>query len=344
MLKSKYILAFLCSMMFCMLFACSEGETEEEVEKEEEEIGIQTKDSKTKKNNQENDKYNIDSNIDFEITDDNGNGIYEIGEELLFELRGAVGLTNPESFEWEFGDGGDGRGDSVKYQYPEKGKYLVSLFLDDKIVQEKVLKVRQIIKPSPRDTLVKIFGPVEGYVNTDLVFRAHGTGVGEWSWEFGEEPGLISSENTAQVVHKYRDEGIYTIKVTTNLSEYPVKHQIKILPQFEVIQEVTDTIDTLQLYADDIKKHLQAIADAPIYDSNTFFSEKNYIVEKYICDLEELVVVINSSTYNDFLSYCQGIHHLYSKADESLSIQEVVIDTTECITRIEVTEVPAGGF
>ncbi|MNR63215.1 hypothetical protein D3C85_1854490 [compost metagenome] len=57
---------------------------------------------------------------------------------------------------------------------------------------------------------------------------------------------------------------------------------------------------------------------------------------KYICnDLSDVVVVVNEEKYNDFLSYCQGLHYLDGN---STIIQEVKLDTIKCFKQINVTQ------
>lgn len=282
------------------------------------------------------------SNIDFEVVDKNYNGLFEMEEPLIFELRGAINSINTDNILWKFGNGDTDTLLSPIYSYDKEAKYLVSLYVDDIVVREKILTIHETIPSRDIDTVVTIYGPAEGYINQDIVFRAHGTGVTEWYWEFGEVPGLVSTESSAQVVHRYLEEGRYKVKVTTDLSEYPTFHNIEIFDGFVLKVDLEEPVDTVQICQDDIKEHLQIIADASISDYGTYKREMEYISDNYICDLKELVVVINGSRYNDFRSYCQGIHHLDSKDDENVIIQEVIIDTIKCMTRLEVSQIKAS--
>ena len=304
------------------------------------ESGGEPEEEDTKKKKKE-DPYK-NSTIDFEVVDKNYNGLFEMEEPLIFELRGAINSINTDNILWKFGNGDTDTLLSPIYSYDKEAKYLVSLYIDDQVVREKILTIHETIPSRDLDTVVTIYGPSEGYIDQDIVFRAHGTGITEWYWEFGEIPGLVSTESSAQVVHRYLKEGRYKVKVTTDLSEYPTFHNIEVFDGFVLKVDLEEPVDTLQICQDDIKEHLQIIADASISDYGTYKREMEYIADNYICDLKKLVVVINGSRYNDFRSYCQGIHHLDSKDDENILIQEVVIDTIKCMTRLEVSQIKAS--
>lgn len=329
MLQSKYILNVFAVLFFCFLFACNKDKDKEKGEDGDGDIELIGHPKAPPKKG----KF---SSVDFEILDQNGNELFEVGEELVFNIRMALGNTQSKNFEWQFGDGKTGIGRNPIHIYEEIGRYLVTLKLNKEIAVEKIIDIQKLNKPQAMDSIVQIYGPKEGIVGQELVFRAHGTGVSDWIWEFGDPPGLISSEAEAQVVHKYEESGEYLIKVTSNLSKYPVIHKIVIFPVFEPLEEV----DLFALYGEDIRVHLQKIADAPNSDFLTFDREKRYILDKYICNVDNVVMVINGSRYKDFISYCLGIHHLYSKDNESLLIEEVIIDTIACVQKMEVTETP----
>lgn len=368
-LKHIYLICLVLGLFF--LVACNKDK--ESPEQKEEETVVVSDNSKTKTNK----KKSAFSSFDFEVLDANSNRILELGENLEFKVKRALGVSDPNKFKWQFGDGGEGFGPNVLHKYKEEGNYMVTLLLEDgveieeeelsdlegytdeqidsikllrekegkkkkksyKVVLDKIIEVKNIIKPSPLDSVVRIFGPSEGFVGEELVFRALGTGVKKWYWEFGEREGLVSSEAGGQVVHKYLEPGDYTIRVNTNLSEYPSKHNITIFSLFEpLLQDTTEAVDSIALFQNDIKEHLQKIADAKISDIGTFKKNMDYILDKYICHIDSIVVITNGSRYNDFVSYCQGIHHLDSEFDKTVTVQEVIIDTV-CVKKMEVSQV-----
>ena len=99
------------------------------------------------------------------------------------------------------------------------------------------------------------------------------------------------------------------------------------------------TVDSLVLVQNDIKKHLQAIADAKVSQKSVYYEHTNYIRNKYFCiDADQVVVVINDEKYNDFNGYCQGLHFLESNRKKRVSIDDVKIDDLNCVKSIHVTQ------
>ena len=102
-----------------------------------------------------------------------------------------------------------------------------------------------------------------------------------WTHGYGnlEKAGTVDAYEQ-QVVYSYDIPGEYTISLQTNTTKYPVKHRITILPRFEKAEELV-TVDSLVLVQNDIKKHLQAIADAKVSQKSVYYEHTNYIRNKY---------------------------------------------------------------
>lgn len=176
----------------------------------------------------------------------------------------------------------------------------------------------------------------EGYQGEELVFAAEGYGMNSWQWEFGES-GTVDAYDQ-QVVYTYENPGEYTIKLQTNTTQYPVKHHIIILPRFEKAEEII-TVDSLVLAQDDIRKHLQAIADTRVSQHSVYYEHYNYIRNKYFCiPADRVAVVVNGEKYNDFTGYCQGLHFLESNTKRRVRIDEVLIDKLHCVSTIQITQ------
>lgn len=277
-------------------------------------------------------------NVDFFITDTNSDYQYEVGEPLTFKL--ADSTMRDRDIMWHFGNGDTIRGkDSVQYTYAEEGKYMVTLIIDGKYPVDKFIDVVKADKKGPLDSLVQINGPELGYIGEELVFSSYGPGVESWFWEFGETGNVDAYEG--QVVYVYRDTGIYTVKLKTNISEYPVEHRIKVLSLFEAIDE-SDPVDSLELLHNDIKRRFQAIANASIGDKSVFYDNIKYLERTYTCgNGESVVIVVNGNKYNDLYSYCQGLHSLEGRGRRTLNIDEIVKVTkgvNGCINKIEVSQ------
>lgn len=277
-------------------------------------------------------------NVDFLIEDTNSDYQYEVGEKLTFTLSDST--MRDRSIVWYFGNGDTIQGkESVDYIYAEEGKYMVTLELDSKYKEHKYIDVVKANKKGYRDSLVQINGPELGYLGEELIFSSYGPGIESWFWEFGETGNIDAYEG--QVVYVYRDTGVYTVTLKTNVSAYPIKHKIKILSLFEAIDE-SDPVDSLQLIHDDIRRRLQAIANGSIDNKSSFYDNVKYLERVYTCGKgETVVIVVNGNKYNDLYSYCQGLHSLEGRGKRTLSIDQIEKVTRGeggCVNKIEVSQ------
>lgn len=276
-------------------------------------------------------------NVEFQIEDNNSDYQYEVGEKLTFTLSDSN--MRDRSIVWYFGNGDTLQNKaSVKYRFREAGKYMVTLELDSKYKTSKFIDIVQTSIKRPEDSLVKINGPEIGYIGEELIFSSYGPGMESWFWEFGETGNIDAYEG--QVVYVYREPGVYTVRLKTNISEYPVDHKIEILSLFEAIDE-SDPVDSLGLIHNDIRKRLQAIANGSVDNKSSFYDNVKYLEKAYTCGKGEVVVVVvNGKKYNDFYSYCQGLHTLEGRGRRTLNIDDVKVNILDngCINRIEVSQ------
>lgn len=132
-------------------------------------------------------------------------------------------------------------------------------------------------------------------------------------------------------LYAYTEPGIYEVLLTTENTQYPVRHTIEILPQYTE----NDSTDVLVIIGNDIREHLQAIVDGKPF--NTHY---NYILKKYLCGNPDIAVTVNNSKKNDFYSYCQGLKII---ARRKTLIDEVFVDmgdnlSNECVMQLMVTQ------
>ncbi|OEK09813.1 hypothetical protein A8C32_09895 [Flavivirga aquatica] len=273
-------------------------------------------------------------NLDFLISDQNNNFQLEEGENLEFRISDTTAFENAKML-WEFGNGDSiVKSNKVNYRYKKKGKYLVTLKIDDKFEVPKYIDVIGVNRNRAIDSVPKIHAVERGYVNEQLVFLTNTPGIKTWYWEFGETGTVDAYES--QVVYTYKKPGHYVVKLKTDQSRFAVYHKIEILPLFNPI--TTEPTDSLQIVANDIKTRLQAIADASVRSSNTYYKNLRHIEKQYKCEDEEMVIVVNGDKYNDLYSYCQGLHYLDGKGSKTILINEVVVDTIRCIKKVNVTQ------
>ncbi|WP_194765658.1 PKD domain-containing protein [Tamlana sp. I1] len=276
------------------------------------------------------------SNLDFTIADFNKNYNYEVNEELAFLVNDGNAYSDRKMI-WHLGNGDTlMRTHDINYSYKKKGKYMVTLEVDSKYKVSKLIEVISLPKKKAIDSVPRIYGIDVGYVGEELVFSSYSPGVESWFWEFGESGTVDAYEG--QVVYVYKNEGTYNVKLKTNTSKYPVYHQIKILPLFEAIEE-SGRLDSLSLAQEDIKTNLQVIADASTKNTNDYYKSLKHIENRYTCNqADDVVVVVNGARYNDLYSYCQGLHFLEGKGTKTVVINEVAIDTFNCLKKIQVTQ------
>lgn len=274
--------------------------------------------------------------LDFSIHDTNGNFQFEINEQLNFEISDSTNIKN-RKIRWEFGNG-----DSIinqfnpHYIYQKPGKYLITLTVDNQFSVPKFVDIIEKNINTLRDSIPVIYGVDKGYVNEELVFYSNSPGVHTWYWEFGETGAVDAYEK--QVIYKYKKPGIYTVKLQTNTTRFPVMHRIEILPMFQRL-EILPPPDSIGIAEEDIRSRLQAIANAKASNRRVFYKNVRHIERTYKCNVEdEMIIVINDEKYNDLYSYCQGLHHLAKKSGRGIEISKVNIDTNVCVKRIEVTQ------
>lgn len=269
------------------------------------------------------------SSLDFHYDETNNNGIYEVGEDIAFEIN------NPKDYQgrdiiWYFGNGDTKKGPSVKYKYKEENLYKVTVEVDSIYKKDRYIKV---ILKQPTDSIFvpKINGPNDGYIGEKLTFTSlNSSKENSWWWKLGET-GEVDSKKK-QVTYEYKKEGIYTVELKTDKSQYPVYHRI------EIIRKKPPVEDKI-LAEKDIREKLQAIADASARNNTIYNNNLRYIIDKYTCNnADKVIIVVNGSRYNDLYSYCQGLHYLEGRGRKTVEINGVVIDTINCIKRLEVEQ------
>lgn len=278
------------------------------------------------------------NNLDYLIEDANSNHLFETNENLSFNINDTT-LIGDKKAVWFFGNGDSlVSRQSVNYTYKKSGKYLITLRIDNKFDFSKQINIVNSHHLTAIDSIPKIFCEDFGYVGEEIVFSSYAPGSSKWYWEFGETGTIDSYEK--QAIYVFSNPGIYTIQLETDKTKYPITRDIEIFPLYEEFQE-PEKIDSTQIITKDIKKRLQIIANLDVNNKKMFNEQVNYLKRRYFCHaLSEIIVVVNDEKYNDFLSYCQGLHYLGGK---TTSIQEVKLDTIKCFKEIKVIQTSKKG-
>ena len=248
----------------------------------------------------------------------------EVGEAVSF----GDSTSRARTWLWEFGNGEISDARSGSHVYNNEGKFQIRLTVDGKYEKIFLVNVRQKTDKAESDKLIKIEAP--GFALQNEIISVRGLGdAKEWRWEFGET-GMIDSRDK-NTLYSYSEPGTYEILLSTETTQYPVRHTIRIEPNFQK----SDSTDVLTLIGNDIREKLQAIVDG-----KPFIQNYNYILSSYLCSNPDVVVTVNGEKHNDFYSYCQGLKII---GRNRLIIDNVVVDigdeeSDECVKQLLVTQ------
>lgn len=194
----------------------------------------------------------------------------EVGEAVHY----ADSTRNASSWLWEFGNGDVSHERSGQYVFKEPGRYQVRLQVDHSLEKKQIVKVNRRANNYGSDQLVKIEAPATAFQGEIISFKGYGPSR-EWRWQFGES-GIVDSREQ-NPLYAYSEAGRYEVLLTTEETQYPVRHTIEVLPQYAE----NDSTDVLVVIGNDIREHLQAIVDG-----KPFNVHYNYILKKYLCVLQ----------------------------------------------------------
>lgn len=234
-----------------------------------------------------------------------------------------------QSWLWLFGDGGKATTQQGSYSYKMPGRYLVKLIVDKELTHMMEIRVREKPTLSKKNDVISIDGATVGFQGEYLFFSAQGDDS-NWRWNLGEGPGVDSRDPV--VIHKYNKPGRYTIHLMSKKSKYPAVFVVKILPPYKDVDS-TDVVDVFDVINNDIKGHLQQIANGNDFNSNYY-----YLVNKYLCRDEHVPVNIDGKKINDFFSYCMGLRLDKGTIISSVTNEQKTIDTVRCIVRLNVKQ------
>ena len=193
----------------------------------------------------------------------------ETGETVHY----ADSTRNARSWLWEFGNGDISHERSGEYVFKKPGRYQVRLQVDGGLERKQIITVHRSRDDYGSDELVRMKAPATAFQGEIVSFKGYGPSK-EWRWQFGES-GIVDSREQ-NPLYAYTEPGIYEVLLTTENTQYPVRHTIEILPQYTE----NDSTDVLVIIGNDIREHLQAIVDGKPF--NTHY---NYILKKQrMCD------------------------------------------------------------
>lgn len=221
-----------------------------------------------------------------------------LNENLLYSDN----TVNAKKWLWEFGNGDKSTNQNGRYHFKKAGDYIVRVTVDGSLRQQFPVSVKDSLPAAPTDTLVTINGPTEGIVNEQIRLEAQGS-ARIFEWSFGETGRVdVKGPTALYIFHK---PGTYLVKLRTDKSKHPVIHRMFISNPDSVINQIVAPGEGERKVADDIRAHLQAIANGANFNRHYY-----YLVNRYFCGDEKVSVNLEAdggSKQTDFYSYCMRL-------------------------------------
>lgn len=236
--------------------------------------------------------------------------LVDVNETIIF----SDSTYNSEEWLWEFGDGNSSTEQNVRYQFQEPGKYKVRLTVNKKMENTFFITVNSKYHEK-ENQMISIHAPDVAFEGELILFEGVGNAE-QWRWEFGKS-GIVDARSKS-AVYSYSEPGTYKVQINTETTKYPVSHQIKILPKYHE----DDTGDVLAGMSKEIQERLQNIVDGKSFNANY-----NYILNKYLDNNPDKIVIVNNQRYNDFYSYCQGLR-IVGRNNKTL-IEKVTVELSD---------------
>ncbi|MBD1391645.1 PKD domain-containing protein [Mucilaginibacter glaciei] len=221
-----------------------------------------------------------------------------INEDLVYSDN----TENAKSWLWEFGNGDRSDKQNGAYRFKKTGAYIVRLTVDGKLQQQFPINIKDTVAQLLKDTLLTVNGPTQGIVNEEVRLEAQGN-ARIYEWSFGETGRVDIKGPTA--LYTYHNPGTYFVRLNADNGSRPVFHKIRITNPDSTVNAIVAPGEGERKVIDDIRAHLQAIANGADFNSQYY-----YLVNKYFCGDEKVTVNLESNGDNkqtDFYSYCMRL-------------------------------------
>ncbi len=221
-----------------------------------------------------------------------------LNEDLVYSDN----TPNAKAWQWEFGNGDHATQQNGTYRFKKSGAYIVRVTIDGKLQQQFPVNVKDTVATAVKDTLLTINGPTRGIVNEEIRLEAQGN-ARIYEWSFGETGRVDVKGPTA--LYTYHNPGTYFVKLSTDNATHPVYQKVLITNPDSTVNAIVAPGEGEAKVIDDIRSHLQAIANGSDFNSQYY-----YLVNKYFCGDEKVTVNVESngeSKQTDFYSYCMRL-------------------------------------
>nr|WP_314494272.1 PKD domain-containing protein [uncultured Chryseobacterium sp.] len=250
-----------------------------------------------------------------------------VGDTLHFEDKTPFAKQR----KWNFADG-DGSDKKKGYHFFTKpGYYSVTLIIDDKYTKTYpiVVSSRRVERKDSLTRATIIEAPTQAYQFENVNFRAISEGK-LFTWKFGENTGTGIDSKDKLTTYSYKKPGDYVVELLTDVDKDPIYHKIRIIAEYNEVEETVAADDFYEQKDNDFKYRLQQIANG-----NSFNMNYNYLLSKYLCNNENTIVQVSDSKINNFYLYCAGLQF-----DKNNVIQTVKLnyDEASCVTKVEINQ------
>ena len=253
---------------------------------------------------------------------------FYLEEELVY----ADNTKGAKKWLWEFGNGDRATDQSGKYRFKEAGSYVVRLTVNDNLREQFIVVVREPLPVPVIDTVLYVTGPTGGLVFEEL--RLEANGIGEiFEWSFGETGRIDVIGRSA--LYTYSKPGTYRVRLRSDKSGDVAIHEVRITdPTAEMTKEIEAPGSGAQKTLDDLRAHIQAIADGA--DFNTKY---NFILSKFLCNNDNVKVNVEMSGVKKQMplyTYLMGL--TFSNKITIDDVKVGLLPNSECINIIHVKQ------
>ncbi len=143
-----------------------------------------------------------------------------LSAQTLLEFKAEGTGSGALTYNWDFGDGSTGTGDTANHTYTNVGSYTVALTVTDStgLTSTKATKSIDVVNPSAPSALTLI-PQVKGFVADSSIYLATtvtGSGPLTYTWNFGDGSPVVTTQDRTSPLHSYAIAGVYTVSMTVS--------------------------------------------------------------------------------------------------------------------------------
>jgi PKD repeat protein len=152
----------------------------------------------------------------------------DVGVEITFA---STSINEPDTLDWDLGDGTTGSGETISHAWATPGEYLVTLTAANEAGTSSTTATLTVLPLLP-PPVASFVAPSSVRAGTSIDFVDTSSNVETWFWEFGD--GTTSAESAP--AHSYVTPGtvVVTLTVTNRNGSDTAEATVEVLPQLPV--------------------------------------------------------------------------------------------------------------